>query len=121
MPAPVWPVGLPQALNQDGFDTEPGDARREMKADNGGRRLDLEASSAPGVMSGMFHLSPAEWVLINQFFDDTLARGVLDFDFPDQIGAGGGPSRCRFIGRPKIQTVLGPDLFVVPVRFEVLP
>lgn len=119
MPA-TWPVTLPQVVSWQQYARRIVDTRIRSTVDAGAPKLRSRYRSRiiehdlPVV-----YCTKAQWVILEDFFNSTLANGVLPFDWTDPIS--GSTVSFRFRQPPAFGQMLGPDTIPVTLPVEVLP
>ena len=86
MANPVWPLGLPQCLQQSGFNqTLANNLSDPTKFDVGVPQLRRRSTMAPEMINGSVLLDEdlGELTLFREFYDDTLFSGSSRFDWVD--------------------------------------
>lgn len=84
----AWPSDLPQAFQQDGFSEGEGDGLIEYQPDVGPSITRLATSAVMRPMSGNMIVTDVQLASFRTFFETTILRGSLPFDFPDQVRSG---------------------------------
>lgn len=82
-----WPSTLPLKPLREGYSETPGNALISSAMDIGPPKVRRRTSSQPSAIQMAFVLSYAETAIFRTWFNDTLRRGALTFDF----GAPGAP------------------------------
>ena len=108
MANPVWPSGLPQCLQQSGFNqTLANNLSDPTKFDVGVPQLRRRSTMAPEKINGSILLDEdlGELTLFREFYDDTLFSGSSRFDWVDP------PTKTlrvfQFTSQPSISNVGG--------------
>lgn len=80
-----WPANIPQGFDRDSFRTEPKGNTIRTKMSYGPSKVRRRYSAVPTNTRGSFHMTVAEKVIFEEFFNTTLKGGIDIFNFPNQL------------------------------------
>ncbi|MGM4906253.1 hypothetical protein AB8B21_05745 [Tardiphaga sp. 866_E4_N2_1] len=116
----AWPAELPQCLNI-GYSEGEGDGILEYKPDAGVSITRLRTSAVVRPLSGQIKVERSQLAILRQFFNVTLIKGALPFNFPDPTVLG----ETLLVRFPKGSQIswqqIGGGTYRVPISLEVLP
>ena len=128
-----WPLTLPVEVLSEGYEEElPTNVIRD-KYEVGPVGLRRMTSGQPYAVSFQMLMTDTEWATLLAFCDDTLISRSLAFGFPTTgIGPTASPTdewlvrfleppRRQFVARQRTGLVTQYDLWLVAIKFEVLP
>lgn len=125
MAIPVWPVTLPQSPLREGFQKQPPNLTRRIKANQGPDIVQADAVLGVEVWPSVkFHLTTEQLATLRTFVFDTLRSGARRFTFPDITGTGTVEARIVPASERQLYTVAdagAKDLWRVELTLEVLP
>lgn len=114
-------TSLPQAFEVDGFGREPGNNVKTSGTDNGEGRRRRAFTGVPGMMSGVMHMTAAQFASLQTIYGTNLADGVLPFYFPRQPPDAGDDHLCRFAEIWRLVSAPADDQHVVAIKLHILP
>jgi len=118
MSAIVWPVGLPQRMNANGFTETLPDLALRTEMDVGPRKMRRRFTTGPTAVEGTVTLRGSQPALLEAFYRDITAGGTLPFDWTHPRT--GVLKAFRFTGPPAFAPVAG-DVWRATLKLEVLP
>lgn len=116
MPNPVWPVSLPQSPLVEGYSGEEQSAVLRTEMDAGEAKSRRRFSATPDKLNCSFSLTEAQFTTFKTFFNGSLLRGSLPFDWlhPES----GAAVSCRLI---RYRRSLRGTRRIISCEIEVLP
>ena len=75
----TWPITLPQALDADGLTITNPDNTIKQNMDVGPPKTRMRDSSAPYKITGKITMTVAQYILFDEFYNETLRYGSLSF------------------------------------------
>lgn len=117
----VWPVTLPQYVNQDGYTQKRISGKIETEMDTGPAVMRNRFTATPVVFNLAITMTNAEVTVLENFYVTTCKNGTEEFTWlHPRTGAG---AVMRFIGEPPdIRHLSGSDSdFVVTFTVEIMP
>jgi hypothetical protein len=116
----VWPVGLPQALQQQGFSEGLADGLIETQPDVGPPTSRRRTTASVRHMSGTMMVTSAQIATLKTFVNTTILGGALAFNFPDQLQSGTLLVKFPKGGLPSWSS-LGGDTYSLSLTLLILP
>lgn len=113
----VWPVGLPQKINQSGFSNSFPDNTISKKMDTGPDKKRRRDVSAPEPVKGAITVNETEYSTLKTFYNVTLAGGSLPFDWVHPIT---GDSKEFTFNSPPSVTARSGEYYTVTLDMEIL-
>lgn len=119
--ADPWPLTLPQCFIR-GYSEGLADALAEVQPDTGPPISRARSSAMPRPLSGQMRMTRAQIAALKTFYEVTLDRGALPFEFPDPTAVGGGTLLVKFAkgDQPSWQETAG-GVYRVSISLTVLP
>ena len=116
MSTPIWPTSLPQKPQQGGFQISVANNVIRTTTDTRNVKTRRRFTSAPTGYTMSFIFNDTQLDTFLTFFENALAYGSLDFEFPDPID-GSVTYRFAFAAQPTINSV-GGDVYSVQMRLQ---
>ncbi|MGD9850102.1 MAG: hypothetical protein AB7T38_02425 [Nitrospirales bacterium] len=117
MPA-VWPSLLPRFSIVENFTEQPPDTVVRSPMEEGPAKTRQNPNPKPGTIRFQKRLTREQTVILDQFWTETLAKGVLSFqDYHPRTLA---LKSFRFTARPGFQHLSGPQ-WLASMELEILP
>lgn len=115
-----WPATLPSSVSWQGYKRTIQDVRVRTQMDVGPPKVRARQTARVDTQEfSMPFFTKAQWVLLDDFYTNTLFNGVLPFELTDPFTAT--TTRYRFVEPPVMASMLGPDTIHVTMKFEVMP
>lgn len=118
MPHPTWPNTLPDAPLAEGLQETFADTTLRSQTDLGPAKTRPRATAGVGKLTLAYHLTPAQYAVLKDFYNTALLGGALRFDMTHPLS--GETITCRFL-KPPAPAALSPRRFKVMLELEVLP
>lgn len=115
---PDWPTSLPALPLVENYGEAQADTTIRTEMETGPAKARRRTTAGVSQLSLSYILSRAEAVTLEEFFENDLAGGALQFSFPHPRK--GETVGCRFRRAPALSPING-DYFRVGVELEVLP
>ena len=113
----IWPVTLPTRPLLEGYSEQLPDYQLRSQSASGVAKVRPKNSSVPWPMTIQMVMTSAQVDTLKSFFNTTLGRGCLRFQFSgDRTGS---TFDLRFTAPPKI--VPDQTMYMVSMQFEVMP
>jgi hypothetical protein len=118
MPAPVWPVSLPQKPLKAGFRETPPNLVVRSQTDVGPAKARRRATAGMTSFDMQFRLSAAQLATLRTFYNFDLQGGALAFTWTHPVTNAAGS--FRIVQPPEIAPTAGVT-WLVGVKMELLP
>jgi len=119
---PSWPAGLPQSLQIDGYAESQSSSVIRTSMDAGPEFVRRRFTAVTTNVSGYMLLTDAQYTTLLSFYNSTLRRGSLAFDWHPQGLHNASPQTVysmRFLAPPSRRFVEG--RYQVDMALEILP
>jgi len=116
--AELWPSGLQDIVNEEGFGYTLGDTLVRSDMDVGPAKVRRRYTKGVENLTTTINLTTSEYTTFKNFYDTTLNGGVTPFLFDHPIT--GVQEEFRFVNPPKIDSIGGGN-FRVSMEWEKLP
>lgn len=115
--AQIWPITLQQILSEANFSYEIADTALRSDMDIGPQKVRRRYTKGINQLSGSIYLTTAQYSIFYNFYNTTLAGGVLTFEFDHPIT--GVNTEWRFKGPARVSSIGGGN-FTVDFSWEDL-
>ena len=115
-----WPATLPSTISWKGYRRDIKNTQIRTPMDVGPPKVRSRATARVDMVDmPIVYLTKAQWLLLEEFYAETLFQGVLQFEMTDPFTLV--KQRYRFTEPPVFGTMLGSDTIPVVLKLEVFP
>lgn len=115
----IWPVDLPQLVDQNGYGEQRAKSKVESPVDQGRPKARPRFTASTQRFRISLILTDEQVSLLDTFYDETTAKGSLPFDWVHprtQVAA-----ECQFTGDPPDSVSVGGLMFRASFQMLILP